>query len=376
MNQRKYSKRLGIEDENFFSFFSENKDFDSLFEQYDENSQIQSTRANDFLMNENENEERNNSENEQHVGIEKSTSGKVNEKCINDYKTQYLVNDCEGSASDRLFINTPCSKIDESKIMIPSTLGGMLEKEDSKLNDGEPQSLTIAVIHVENNNIGNNQGENYQGENNQRENYQEENTHENDLTKKKRKRKEKRDDNSTIRKDNIFKQIKIHAIKFIFDTINELMNQVNFNRFYQLDKNKLTEDFKNKVQKNFNLKILEKTVREIINDDCKDDTNKEIIEKFEAFVENNVEKNIENNNFISIINSFLKEKFINVIQIFNMPKEDYETKFKLKNNFLLECNEKIKNIKFYLIHKFFYCIKDKLYRMNFYLLKNIIFSYC
>ena len=121
------------------------------------------------------------------------------------------------------------------------------------------------------------------------------------------------------------------------------MNQVKFNRFYKLDKNQLTEDFKNKVQKNFNLKILDKTVREIINDDCKDDTNKKIIEKFEAFVENNVEKNIENN--ISIINSFLKEKFINVIQIFNMTKEDYETKFQLKNNFLLECNEKIKNKK-------------------------------
>ena len=59
----------------------------------------------------------------------------------------------------------------------------------------------------------------------------------------------------------------------------------------------------------------------------------------------NVEKNIENNNFISIINNFLKEKFINVIQIFNMPKKEYESEFKLKNNFLLECNEKIKNKK-------------------------------
>jgi len=28
-----------------------------------------------------------------------------------------------------------------------------------------------------------------------------------------------------------------------------------------------------------------------------------------------------------------------------MTKEDYETKFQLKNNFLLECNEKIKNKK-------------------------------
>ena len=121
------------------------------------------------------------------------------------------------------------------------------------------------------------------------------------------------------------------------------MNQVKFNRFYQLDKNQLTEDFKNKVQKNYNLQILDKTVRDIINDYCKDDANKKIIEKFEAFVENNVEKKIENNNCISIIKRFLKEKFINVIQIFNMPKKEYESEFKLKNNFLLECNEKIKN---------------------------------
>jgi len=231
------------------------------------------------------------------------------------------------------------SKIDESEIMTPYTLLSMLEKQVDILNGGEPQSLTTAAIYFEkNNNIENNQRENYQGENNKGEN-----THENDLTKKKRNRKEKR--NSTIRKDNIFKQIKIHCIQFIFDTINELMNQVKFNRFYILDKNKLTEDFKTKVQKNYNLQILEKTVRDIINDDCKDDTNKEIIEEFEEFVENNVEKNIENNKIISIINSFLKEKFINVIQIFNMTKEDYETKFQLKNNFLLECNEKIKNKK-------------------------------
>ena len=121
------------------------------------------------------------------------------------------------------------------------------------------------------------------------------------------------------------------------------MNQVKFNRFYKLDKNKLTEDFKKKVQKNYNLQILDKTIRDIINDDCLDDANKKIIEKFEAFVENNVEKNIENNNCISIIKRFLKEKFINVIQIFNIPKKEYESEFKLKNNFLFECNEKIKN---------------------------------
>ena len=339
MDEKEFLKRLGIKDEYMYDL--ENKDSDCLFNQYDENLQIQSTRENDLLINDNENKERNNLENEEHVGIEKSTSGKVNEEGTNDCKTQHLVNDFEGRANDFLIMNTPCygSKIYESKIMTSSTLGGMLEKQVYKLNGREQQRLTIAAIDVEKNNTI----ENNQGENNQRENYQGENTHENDLTKKKRKRKEKRDDNSTIRKDNIFKQIKIHSIQFIFDTINELMNQVKFNRFYQLDKNKLTEDFKKKVQKNYNLQILDKTVRDIINDYCKDDANKKIIEKFEAFVENNVEKKIENNNCISIIKRFLKEKFINVIQIFNMPKKEYESEFKLKNNFLLECNQKIKN---------------------------------
>jgi len=342
--------RLEIEDEYMYDL--ENKDSDCLFNQYDEDLQKQSTSENDLLINDNENDERNNLQNEQHMDIVKTTSGKDDEEVTIANKSQYLVNDSEGSASDILFMNTPCyaSKIYESEVIIPFTHEDMLEKQVSKLNGGELGRLKRVATNGENNNTENNQRENNQGESNQRENYQgknnqEEKSHENDFTKKKRKRKEKRDDNSTIRPDNVFKQIKIHSVQFIFDTINELMNQVKFNRFYKLDKNQLTEDFKNKVQKNFNLKILDKTVREIINDDCKDDTNKETIEKFEAFVENNVEKNIENNNFISIINSFLKEKFINVIQIFNMTKEDYETKFQLKNNFLLECNEKIKNKK-------------------------------
>ena len=54
-------------------------------------------------------------------------------------------------------------------------------------------------------------------------------------------------------------------------------------------------------------------------------------------------KNIENNNYILSVNSFLDEKLIEIIEIFNMPKEEYEKTFKLKNNFLLEYNETIKN---------------------------------
>ena len=188
MDEKEFLKRLGIEYEYIYDL--ENQDFDSLFNQNDENLQIQSTRENDLLINDDENKERNNLENEQHVCIEKSTSDKVNEEGTNDCKTQHLVNDFEGRANDFLIMNTPCygSKIYESKIMTSSTLGGMLEKQVYKLNGREQQRLTIAAIDVEKNNtIENNQGEsnqgqssqgennqreNNQGENNQRENYQ------------------------------------------------------------------------------------------------------------------------------------------------------------------------------------------------------------
>ena len=166
------------------------------------------------------------------------------------------------------------------------------------------------------------------------------------LIKKKRKRKVKSYDKSKIRKDNLFKQIKTHSIKFIFDTINELMNkaivnEIQFNMFYKLNKNKLNTKFKNQVKKNFNLEILDKTIIDIINNDCIDDTNKNVIEKFEEFIQNNS----ENNKIFNLIKRFLSEKLAEVIKIFNMSKEEYETEFKFENKFLLKYSEKIINKK-------------------------------
>ena len=166
------------------------------------------------------------------------------------------------------------------------------------------------------------------------------------LIKKKRKRKVKSFDKSKIRKDNLFKQIKVHSIKFIFDTINELMNkaivnEIQFNMFYKLNKNKLNTKFKNQVKKNFNLEILDKTIIDIINNDCIDDTNKNVIEKFEEFIQNNS----ENNKIFNLIKRFLSEKLAEVIKIFNMSKEEYETEFKFENKFLLKYSEKIINKK-------------------------------
>ncbi len=100
-----------------------------------------------------------------------------------------------------------------------------------------------------------------------------------------------------------------------------------------LKKNKINDDFKNTVQKDYNLAILEKTIRNIIYDYHKDDTNIKVIEKFV------VERKIVNNNFVLMFNSFLDINFSEIIKIFNMPKEEYKTKFDLENNFLLECKK-------------------------------------
>ena len=165
------------------------------------------------------------------------------------------------------------------------------------------------------------------------------------LIKKKRKRKVKSYDKSKIRKDNLFKQIKTHSIKFIFETINQLMKELGFNSFYKLNKNKLKTDFKNKVKKDFNLKILETTIKDIISNFCVDDSiisNIKIIKELENFIKEKPEKN---NEYYNLIEEFLNMKFVDVIKIFNMSKEDFKSKYNFENNSLLKNNETIKHRK-------------------------------
>ena len=81
------------------------------------------------------------------AGVEKPTTGEVDEEATIAYKPQYLISDFEGSVSDFLYMNAPSygSKIFESEIMTPFALEDMLEKQVSKLSGGELQRLAIAA---------------------------------------------------------------------------------------------------------------------------------------------------------------------------------------------------------------------------------------
>ena len=81
------------------------------------------------------------------AGVEKPTTGEVDEEATIAYKPQYLVSDFEGSVSDFLYMNAPSygSKIFESEIMTPFALEDMLEKQVSKLSGGELQRVAIAA---------------------------------------------------------------------------------------------------------------------------------------------------------------------------------------------------------------------------------------
>lgn len=81
------------------------------------------------------------------AGVEKSTTGKVNEEVIIAYKPQYIVTNFEGSVNDYLYMNAPSygSKIFESEIMIPFNLEAILDKAVKSLSGGELQRLSIAA---------------------------------------------------------------------------------------------------------------------------------------------------------------------------------------------------------------------------------------
>ena len=155
------------------------------------------------------------------------------------------------------------------------------------------------------------------------------------LTKKKRKRekdKDKDNNNNQIRRDNVFKQVKIHSIKFVIDTINDIGDKEKINNFYRLNKNNIKDDIKNRVQKSFNFEILDMTIRKILE---VDDYNKNIIDYFE--------KNIKNEKSLKLINGFLDKTLFEVIKIFNMSNEEYNNEFQSNNKFLLQFQKNIIN---------------------------------
>ena len=140
------------------------------------------------------------------------------------------------------------------------------------------------------------------------------------------------EEENQIRKDNVFKQVKIHSIKFVIDTINDIAEKENINSFQRLNKNKIKNDIKNRVQKSFNFEILNMTIREILK---VDDNNKKIIDYFE--------KNIKNEKSLKLINGFLDKTLFEVIKIFNMSNEEYNNEFQSNNKFLLQFKNNIIN---------------------------------
>ena len=155
------------------------------------------------------------------------------------------------------------------------------------------------------------------------------------------------EEENQIRKDNVFKQVKIHSIKFVIDTINDIAEKENINSFCRLNKNNIKDDIKNRVQKSFNFEILNMTIREILK---VDDHNKNTIDYFE--------KNIKNEKSLKLINGFLDKTLFEVIEIFNMSNEDYNkevikifnmsneeynNEFQSNNKFLLQFQNNIIN---------------------------------
>ena len=131
------------------------------------------------------------------------------------------------------------------------------------------------------------------------------------------------------RKDNIFKQIKVKVIKFGIDTMN-YYHIDKINRFYNF-KNKIEKVVKERLKKEFNLEILESTIEEILIKYSENEFNKKVI----VYIYDNLEKEKDNDDLNFVFN-FLKMKFIDVIKLFALSKEEYYNKFGYYNQFLLE----------------------------------------
>ena len=146
------------------------------------------------------------------------------------------------------------------------------------------------------------------------------------FTKQKRTRKNK-ESNDISRGDNIFKQVKIHTIQFVVNTMNDLLKG-KINNFYKF-KNTVSDEIKNKVEKKFNLEILEITFKEILN--YKNNTsNKEVLNQFEAlFEENKNDKDLIN------IDKMLNMKFKDLVKMYGMSVDSFYKEYRFYNERLL-----------------------------------------
>ena len=193
------------------------------------------------------------------------------------------------------------------------------ENEEKKLSNNEKKNDN-------NNNENRNDNSNNENKNdNNNENIQ-------IYIKKKRNTKQKED---IPRNDNIFKQVKIQAIKFIINTLNKLLN----NHVYNF-KNNIKKELKDRVMKDYNNKILNESIENLLTNNhyCDDNHNKKIIKYFEDIYKKN-----EGDKNLKLIKILLKKKLIEIIEIFGMDENRFEREYGFKNQYLLEKNLSIKN---------------------------------
>ena len=143
-------------------------------------------------------------------------------------------------------------------------------------------------------------------------------------------------------KDNRFKQIKVHSLKFIINTMNKLLEEpkkLGLINLYLKFNNKVDITVKEKIDKNYNLDILNKTIKEILTNNI----NNEYIKKDLKEIDN-VIKTCEHKNF-KILDKFLNIlKFKDIINIYGMSEDNFEREFGFKNEFLLEKNKNSKTL--------------------------------
>ena len=152
--------------------------------------------------------------------------------------------------------------------------------------------------------------------------------------KKKRIRKKKSGFNIP-RKDNIFKQIKIQALKFSILTLNENLEGI-IDRFHRFT-NTINKDLKDNIQKNKNIDILNLKLKEILIYHCENDINEKLIKIIEEKYKNN-----QKNKQLSFIKYMLNMTFNDIIKMFDMNDSQFIEQYGFKNKYLL-INCKFKN---------------------------------
>ena len=224
----------------------------------------------------------------------------------------------------------------EDNYLIPDSIIYSTESSLIKLFESNNEKIDIIQLKDKNNNenlIKNNEKNSLKNSENIIDNNNEtliiNNNNENikNIIQRKRKTKQKED---IPRNDNIYKQLKIQAIKFTINTLNLLLD----NSIYVFQ-NVIKKEIKDKIQKNFNITLLNESIENLFTEKkyCENENNNKIIEYYKRQI---------NGKKSELINIFLKKKFIEMIKIFGMDKNEFKKQYGFENEYLLE-NITIKN---------------------------------